>query len=469
MKKLLFVLILFLFLIFTIISIYNTLACVSKQTEVQPINKMQLEESVVLKHLQGALRVQLLSNPIDSLQKDAYKQMQDYLELTFREIYKSPNIEIKKLEGKGILLKWVGRNPKLTPILLLGQLDVKDPALKEIPQWTYNPFLGKIVDNVIYGAGVMGGKSVSIAMLEALETHIAAGVLPERTLYIAFSYDQSSDSSKSIQLLAKTLASNGLKFEAIIGQESYATEIMDLSKPVAMLQCAERHKIYLNIEGKDFSQLTKLVERIHSQIIPIARKKKATRQFLLNLLPELSFSKRWALCNWTWAGFLMENELDLDKHVGAMLRSTCDIEKLEKGIDGQPSVAQLSWSLSPDYSLADIQKKYATYLSAVNAKWSEELDAHPLITNASGYSYEVLSTTIRQVMGDVYVMPSIGANSTGIQLFKGLSPNCYQIRPYLFKSEDLECLRSGIDQQLRVDAYLDAVRFYHQLMDNMLL
>ena len=469
MKKLLIVLFLFLVLVFAIISFYNTLVCVSKQPMVNPLEKKELDEAKLLKHLTGALRIQVLSSPIDSLQNAAYKQMHDYLEICFRNIYTSPNVERKTLAEKSILYKWVGRNPKLKPILILGQLDVKDPPLKQVPQWTYNPFLGKLADGYIYGAGVMGGKSISLAILEALDQHIADGVLPERTLYIALLNDMESDTAQSLNYLINSLKSSGLEFETIIGAESYITDNAQLSKPLALIQCAERHRVHLQLKAADLQILTALVDRIQQDELPVARKAMATEQFLWSLLPELSFGKRWALCNWSWAGFLAEKQLRNDPQIGPMLNSSCELLKLEKSADGIHALAELTWLSSPDYGLEDFKKRYMPYLNGVEAIWSADRDGAAAISPSEGYAYEALRTTIKQIFGDVYVMPGIGGHPSKLSLFKEITVNCYHFRPYQFEQEDMERIKSGIDHRLRVENYLQGVRFYTQLLKNMVL
>lgn len=455
-------------LVFAIISLYNTFTCVSKQRLVKPIEKKALEEATLLKHLTGALQISAVSNPVDSLSQGAFQQFHDYLELTFRNIYESPNIQRQKIGGKSLLYKWVGRNPKLRPLLILGQLDVNDPPLAQIPNWTFNPFLGKVTDGYVYGAGTMGGKSISIAFLEALEQQVAAGVLPERTLYFALAHDREADSSTAIPLLAETFRSNGLAFEAIIGLSSAIVPAMELAKPIAFIHCAERHRVHLTLEAADFAMLTGVVERLQQKTIPIARNGEATRQLLFNLLPELPFVKRWALCNWGWMGWMVENQLRSDLQIGVMLNSSCELLRLEQ-VGENMAVAELSWLLSPDYTLADLQMRFDSYLKGIKTNWMATVEGNPYIAPTEGYAYEALHTTIKQVMGDVYVMPGIVGQPTEMELFKGLSRYCYHFKPYTFDIVDFELLRSGIDHRIAIDDYMQAVRFYAQLLKNMVL
>lgn len=463
MRKLLLILILFTLTILGLITLFNTFSSFSKQLKIKAIEPIVQNDSSLVRHLTNALRIQAVSSPVDAVFTDANNKLEAYLNVCFPLMQSDPNVKQKRFGTYSRLYRWQGRSQRLKPILLLLRSDVKDPDLKKIPLWTYNPFLGKIADGFVWGAGSMEDKTATMAALEAFEAMLEQGELPQRSLYIAIIHEE-DDSDKNRILLAEMLKNEGLEFELILGTESYISEglCMGIKKPIALIGCAERKVLEVSLSG-DIGQLRKTVEMLQKRPIGIQWAGKATTQLIETLTPELPFGDKWALCNRWLVGNLLASKLYADPLLGEMLHSESEIVSLGKTAD-----AKMRWLLSPDIDIAEFKKLLAPDLEGLKVEWSDENAPARGISPQKGYAYEALQSSIRQVMGEVLVFPSIAGQPTSLRYFEGLSTHLCHFRPWTFDMPEFERLRSGIDHRLPMKQYLQGVRFYKQLFKNTL-
>jgi carboxypeptidase PM20D1 len=103
--------------------------------------------------------------------------------------------------------------------LLLAHQDVVpvDPGTEA--QWSHPPFAGAIADGYVWGRGAVDDKSSVIAVLEAVETLVADGYQPRRTVYLAFGHDEEVGGSEGAARIAEALAARGVTHYAFVGDE----------------------------------------------------------------------------------------------------------------------------------------------------------------------------------------------------------------------------------------------------------
>jgi carboxypeptidase PM20D1 len=82
------------------------------------------------------------------------------------------------------------QRPELAPLILMGHYDVVPVEAAVTAQWTRAPFSGDITDSCIWGRGAIDDKNGVIAILEAAESLLRKGFVPQRTLYLCFGHDE---------------------------------------------------------------------------------------------------------------------------------------------------------------------------------------------------------------------------------------------------------------------------------------
>ncbi|KAI5965681.1 CPS1 [Candida pseudojiufengensis] len=134
-----------------------------------------------------------------------FEKFHNYLEDTFPLIYK--NLKIEKVNTYGLVYTWKGNNPSLKPTLLLAHQDTVPIQKSTLDKWTYPPLSGTYnpQTDYIYGRGAADCKNLLIAILETLEILLADNFKPERSIVVAFGFDEESSGLVGAQNIGKFL------------------------------------------------------------------------------------------------------------------------------------------------------------------------------------------------------------------------------------------------------------------------
>ena len=460
MRKLFMMIIVFVFLVLGIIALYNTMTTFSKQLNIKAISAGKLDDSLALARLSAAIRIPLVNNPIDSIFIEAERTFPEFLKDAFQNFHNDPAVSIVSFGSNSLLYRWKGRDSRLKPILLIAETDVKDPDLNKLPQWTYNPFLGKISGAYIWGAGVMDSKAAAIAMLEALEASVNEDKIPQRTLYLAL---VNNKDKKNHQLLSDMLLNEGLEFEFILNTESHINDgiCLGLNRPVAALSTSEKQAFSLKMKGYTPDLLKKKLENLALKKRSIKTRGKAAEELLSTIIPELSFTDRLLFSNPYFFGPIINSRLRNDALLADMFEIDMEISKIEA------SGTEINWLLPPDTDITAFKESVNNELKGIQFSW-EDAKIRRNISPSQGYAYEAMQTSIRQALGDVIVIPSIKTKPGSSAYYQKLTKSLLDFKPWVFDEAENERLKSGIDHRLPTKQYLNGVNFYRILFRNTL-
>ncbi|KAK6203427.1 uncharacterized protein RJT21DRAFT_119583 [Scheffersomyces amazonensis] len=132
-----------------------------------------------------------------------FKNFHKYLEETFPIIYS--NLEVTKVNTYGLVYLWKGSNEDLKPLLLTAHQDVVPVQKDTLDDWTYPPFEGHYDGKFIYGRGASDCKNVLIAILETVELLLNQNYHPQRSLLLAFGFDEEASGVVGASAIGKYL------------------------------------------------------------------------------------------------------------------------------------------------------------------------------------------------------------------------------------------------------------------------
>ncbi|OQN99329.1 hypothetical protein B0A48_14306 [Cryoendolithus antarcticus] len=143
--------------------------------------------------LSGAVQVRTESfddlGPIDEDKRwEAMYPFADYLAATFPLVHS--HLKLEKVNTHGLVYTWAGSNSSLKPSILMAHQDVVPVPDATVSAWTHPPFAGFYDGKYIWGRGASDCKNQLIAIMETVETLIAADFTPKRTLVLPFGFDE---------------------------------------------------------------------------------------------------------------------------------------------------------------------------------------------------------------------------------------------------------------------------------------
>lgn len=144
--------------------------------------------------LSGAVRIDTTSQTWwqDSPGKDPVwnhmSKFRKYLKKEYPLIHHHLNLE--RVNKHGLVYTWRGENPALKPSLLLAHQDVVPVPGDTINEWTHPPFSGFFDGKYVWGRGAFDCKTTLIASMSAIESLLRFRWTPQRTLVLAFGFDE---------------------------------------------------------------------------------------------------------------------------------------------------------------------------------------------------------------------------------------------------------------------------------------
>lgn len=161
------------------------------------------------KLLGGAVRVPTMSfddmdlEPLNEPRFKVFKKLHKYLEREFplsREFGK-----LEYINTYGMLYTFTGANESLKPVVLMSHQDVVPVEPSTVNEWEHGPFSGYFDGTYLHGRGSCDSKNTLLAILEATESLLEQDWRPERTLILAFGFDEEISGRRGAQKLAQTI------------------------------------------------------------------------------------------------------------------------------------------------------------------------------------------------------------------------------------------------------------------------
>lgn len=162
---------------------------VKKEPALPPLAEEAADEARAAQHLSGAVRIPTISYPEDErIDWEQFARFRAYLEESYPLIHKHLTREVPFKAS--VLYHWKGKNPGLLPIALLSHQDVVPVTPGTEGDWTHPPFSGHNDGEFIWGRGAIDMKNHLICVMEAVETLLEEGYVPERDVYLCFGHDE---------------------------------------------------------------------------------------------------------------------------------------------------------------------------------------------------------------------------------------------------------------------------------------
>ncbi len=424
--------------------------------------------------LAGAIRFQTVIRD-GTPDTGEWVRLRDYLRSRYPMVHEK--LAPEQVAGYSLVYHWKAPEPGKLPLLFCAHMDVV-PAEGH---WEHGPFEGVIQDGYVWGRGALDCKHLMICLLEAAERLLEQGYVPERDIYLAFGHDEEIGGPEGARNIAKLFHQRGLRFAMVLDEGgALARAPIATGRPVAEVSVAEKGMVNLRmtVRGEPghastpprHTALGKMSEAVAR--MEFRRSKARLTPVVLDTLkllaPFFPYKLRMYIANlWLFRRPLL-NLLAADPRSNALIRTTVAATMATCGtapnvlpesaqavfnarlLHGDDEAALLSYLCDVTHDLeAEFELLYASEPSAV--------------ADYGGAAFHTLSDSIRNVFGEVAVVPYLMTGGTDARYYEGLSDSVLRFCPFILTPDDQATIHS-VDERVMCDALGVAVRFYEDLI-----
>lgn len=465
------------------VAVVRTATAPTPDATIPPAIKVEAPPAdTIARHLSEAVRFGTVSWS-DTLPPNvpALDSLHAWMQKTYPRVHAT--LKQEKIE-ESWLYAWEGSDPKLDPILLMAHVDVVPVEKGSESTWKHPPFSGDIAEGFVWGRGTLDDKVNAIAELEAIESLLAKGVTPKRTILLELGHNEEVLGSGAVAV-ARTLKARGVRLAMVVDEGGALADSVfpGVTRPAAVVGVAE--KGYASVElvvrgaGGHSSQppdetavgiLSKAVARVQDAQLP-TRWTVPTEAMFDGIAPHISFGPRLIMQNRWLFGPIMAAQLLKAPATAAMIRTTTAPTMLQ----GSPkdnvlpltARAVINFRIIPGETRETVKQHVLDVVGdprvqvALTGTGSDPSPVSAITSNEFGW----LAQTIREITPEAIVVPYLVIGGTDARHFSELSSNVYRFSAARLSAGDLKRAH-GTDERIAVASLPDLVRFYSRLLQN---
>ncbi len=470
-------------MIIFVVIVVRTFLFSSQQIPVTPIYQRDVPTGA-LDRLQKSITYPTVSRAT-GVDTAAFERLDTFLQRAFPGVHDSLTWSYHNSFSR--MYHWSGTNPKLPPVLLLAHLDVVPVEKVSMEDWSQDPYSGARADGYIWGRGTLDDKGNAMAILESVETLLAEGFQPVRSIYIALGHDEEVG-GQGAQAMAKWLKNQGIRSAFTLDEGSLLLKgaLPGLNKPVAMIGLSEKGYVSLELEvnleeGGHSSMppsetaigiLSRSIARLEENPFP-PRIEGPTRSLFDYAGPEMNLPLRAIFANlWLTKGILA-GQLSQDAKSAAIIRTTTAPTIINAGIKDNvlPTLASavINFRIIPGETPEFVRDRVVRVINddRVQVDFQEQFSmSRPApVSETSALGFQVIHRTIRELYPEAVVAPGLVVGATDSRHYLDVSEQTYRFMPALLDSEELSGIH-GINERISVANYEQMIRWYIRLLEN---
>ena len=411
---------------------------------------------------------------------DAFFALHAHLERSYPLTHAS--LRRETVSQYSLLYTWPGSDASLEPALLMAHQDV---VPVDAGEWTYPPFGGDVKDGMLWGRGAIDDKGSLYMILEAVESLLAAGFTPERTILLFFGHDEEVGGPEGAVPMAERLEAEGVDLAWVLDEGGFVVEgiVPGMDAPIALVGVAEKgsvtYRLRLEMAGGHSSVpprhtaigvMAEAITKIEANPMP-GGIDDLTRTTLESLAPSMPFAIRAVLANLWLFGPAVEMAISGSPPMDAMQRTTTAVTIIDGGVKSNVLPSRVEATVNFRIRPGDDAQKVKEHLRRVidddrieilDPEGSREASA---VSNTDSEAFALLSRTIGEVFPGVPVVPYVVVGGTDSRQFYRVTSDVYRFNPFRF-GPNSAALPHGTDERVPIASLPEAIRFYRTLIES---
>ncbi|WP_431949935.1 M20/M25/M40 family metallo-hydrolase [Nocardia lijiangensis] len=435
----------------------------------------------VAERLAAALRCATVSTEDSTDAADAaFQELAAHLERSFPLVHAELELE---LFGHSRLYRWPGADPDRVSAILLAHQDVV--PVDDARRWTYPPFDGVVDDEFVWGRGAIDDKSRLIAILEAVEAALAAGVRPRHTLYLAFGHDEEIFGDEGAVRMADHLRRLGVRADLLLDEGGVITEgVADgVDRPVASIMLGEKGyaTVRLRVQetgghssmpGKQTAvgRIARAVGRVQDHPMPL-RLTPVIADMLTRLRAVMPETRRRLFGIAGIATPMITRIMAARPQTEALVRTTTAPTVISGGVKAnvlpQRAEALVNFRILPGDSVAGVLAHCRKVIRDPGVQLElVGMSSEPSQTTAPGPAFELVSRLAETIVPGIAVTTGLVPGATDSRHYDDLAATRCNFAPIVLTEADLATIH-GTDERISRVNYARLIEFNRRLIEEL--
>ncbi|MGX1805103.1 M20/M25/M40 family metallo-hydrolase [Nocardia sp. NPDC055321] len=410
-----------------------------------------------------------------------FDRLATHLEESFPLVHERLELE---LFGHSRLYRWAGSaGTGRTSAILLAHMDVV--PVDDVDRWTHPPFAGAVDAEFIWGRGAIDDKSRVLALLEAVESALAAGVQPRDTVYLAFGHDEEVFGDQGAVRMAAHLRDAGVRADLLLDEGGVITTGMadGVDTPVATIMVGEKGyatvRLSVSATGGHSSmpgrqtavgQLARAVARVQDNQFPL-RLTPVTLDMLTRLREFMAEPRRSLLSLARFLAPAVTRIMAARPQSEALVRTTTAPTVIRGGVKPnvlpQQAEAFVNFRILPGDSVADVLAHCRKVID--DPEVVVELagaTSEPSAAPAAGPAFDLIADVARATVPGIAVTVGLVPGATDSRHYDDLAGTRCNFAPITLTAADLERIH-GTDERISRENYARIITFNRLLIDRL--
>ena len=450
----------------------------SKDAEQYPVENADVERYV--NNLSKAIQIPTISNFDDNLVDwSKFDEFHAFLEEAYPLIHSKLDKQI--ISTRSLVFHWKSAHPEKEPICMLAHQDVVPVSPGTEGDWKYPAFSGTVADGFVWGRGALDIKNHLIGVMEAVETLLEEGYVPERDIYLCFGHNEevmAEGRHSGAYCIMEYFKEKGIKLDSVIDEGGAILPVNVkgvINKKLAGVGVAEKghvdFEISINAKGGHSSQPPKNTALGELAKIICKLEKNQFKEEITPMMSALfteigknaTYPVRCVMCNTPILKPIIKKIMIQIPPAACMTRTTTAVT-MAKGSPApnvlpQKATINVNLRIMPGQTIETVEQ-HLRKCAGEKAEIKLVKGNNPSkISPTDSRSFKAISKICKSMDEDNIIAPYLVMGGTDSRQYEPVCDNIYRYSPFPVSTE-LLLTTHGTNERIPVAALGDGVVFF---------
>ncbi len=431
-------------------------------------------------HLSKAIQIPTIANRDESIVDwSKFDEFHAFLKESYPLMHEK--LDVQMISTRSLMYHWASAHPEKEPICLLAHQDVVPVTPGTEDDWKYPAFSGTVAEGYVWGRGAIDMKNHLIGLMEAVETLLEEGYVPERDIYVCLGHNEevmAEDEDCGAVCMMKYFKEKGIRLDSVIDEGGAILDVkVDkvIDGHLAGVGIAEKghvdFEISVNAKGGHSSQPPK-----HSALGKLSKIlcDLEKNQFKAELTPQLNSLFNEIGKNTTYPVRCIASNLPVLKPlitkvcenippVASMMRTTTAVTMAQgspaPNVLPQKASAVVNFRIMPGQTINDVEA-HIKKIAGKGAEVKMLAGKNPSkISPTDSRAFKVIEQTCKSMDPKAIVAPYLVMGGTDSRQYEDVCDNIYRYSPFLM-DVGLLLTTHGTNERIPVSSLEDGVVFF---------